>query len=344
MGIQNRNGNALTKEEKQRKARPFVFRFIKVKMILAIVLIVGALAAAGLIKLISLPPSVGTPLANSVRVGNNIVTLIESLEGYIPSMHRNPMNDRYSVALFVAPVDDPTNGRMIPICKGLESGDLRLAHVIGFDGINLWCDLGQLKGVNLKTGEIVDAVKLREANPSLDEYWDDLRRITCYKRLRVTTPDWKRFFEIDPETLKAAPVRVEPGVVERGLGNPLSGPKLASFLKPLEKAGYLHAAIVRSGPDAEPLRLSDPDGFLMIYTAGPERGATLMVARVTAEGKVIWKADTGIDRISLKQILPDKSFPAFVGTRPPVPDKVSEPLVVIINTQSGEISPRSLWR
>ena len=324
-------------------AHRFVSRFIKVLVILTFVVALVVGASVGLKKSLSISTT-GTPIGQSFRAGNHIITLIRTLEGYVPTLHRNTENNRYRIGLLVSPVDDPSHEMLIPISEGFRSNDLQLAHVIGFDGIHVWCDVDQLKGVDLNTGKLVDAAKLSDTNPSLDEYWDDLRRISCYKRLRVTTPDWKRFFEIDPETLKAAPVHVEPGVVERGLGNPLSGPKLASFLKPLEKAGYLHAAIVRSGPDAEPLRLSDPDGFLMIYTERPGLGATLMVARVTPEGEMMWKVDTGLERFSLKQILPDERFPAFVGTSPPVPGKVSEPLLVIIDSQSGEVSPRSLWR
>jgi len=335
MGIQNRNGNALTKEEKQRKARAFVSRFIKVKMILAIVLVVCALAAVGLKGALSISTT-GTSVGQSFRAGNHVVTLIRTLEPYIPTLHRNRENDRYRIGLLVSPVDDPSQERLIPISGGFRSNDLRLTKVIGFDGTNVWCKVDQLQGVNLKTGKLVDAAKLRDANPDLDEYWDDLRRISFDSRLRVTLSDWKHFSEVDPITLKATPVR-QAGITP-------SDSRVESFLKTLAKDGYLNPSFVRSGPNTEPLRLSDPAGFLMVYTEKPGLGATLMVARVTAEGKVIWKADTGIDRISLKQILPDKSFPAFVGTRPPVPDKVSEPLVVIINTQSGEISPRSLWR
>lgn len=35
---------------------------------------------------------------------------------------------------------------------------------------------------------------------------------------------------------------------------------------------------------------------------------------------------------------------AFVSTRPPLPDKLSEPLVVIVDNESGEASTHSLWR
>ena len=62
------------------------------------------------------------------------------------------------------------------------------------------------------------------------------------------------------------------------------------------------------------------------------------------EGKFIWKVDTGIDRFKLEQILPGKDSFAFVGTRPPIPDKVSEPLLVIVDNTTGAIAVHSLWQ
>jgi hypothetical protein len=67
-----------------------------------------------------------------------------------------------------------------------------------------------------------------------------------------------------------------------------------------------------------------------------------VAARVDHSGAVLWQVDTGIDRFSLKQILPGESSTAFVGTRPPVPDKVSEPLLVLVNHADGSARTLSL--
>ena len=47
---------------------------------------------------------------------------------------------------------------------------------------------------------------------------------------------------------------------------------------------------------------------------------------------------------ALQQILPGTDATAFVGTSPPVPDKVSEPLLVIIEHDSGRQVTHSLWQ
>ena len=90
--------------------------------------------------------------------------------------------------------------------------------------------------------------------------------------------------------------------------------------------------------------MSEPDGALMIYTSEPGLKGRLMVARVDTAGTILWKVDTGIDRFKLSQILPGKDSFAFVGTRPPVPDKLSEPLLVIVENRTGAVVTHSLWQ
>jgi hypothetical protein len=45
----------------------------------------------------------------------------------------------------------------------------------------------------------------------------------------------------------------------------------------------------------------------------------------------------------LEQVLPGGRRTAFRGTRPPVPDQVSEPLIVMVDNSTGEIATHSLW-
>jgi hypothetical protein len=107
---------------------------------------------------------------------------------------------------------------------------------------------------------------------------------------------------------------------------------------------YLNAAFLRMNDASEPVRLAAPPGSLMVYTSQPGLKGTLMVARVATVGNILWKVDTGIDRSHLSQILPGERSMAFVGPRPMVPDKVSEPLLVIIDNNSGAVTTTSLWQ
>lgn len=375
----------------------------KLTLLLAAFVLIAAVAAMSFKSMFSIKSPTGVPLGLSIRTPQHIATLIQALEPYVPSLHRNPGNDRYRLALFLFPLDGSSPGKMIPIAKQLPIGDFNLSKVLGCDGTTVWFNLNGIRGVNLKTEKLIGEADLRRANPSLGEPWDDYRRIDFGERLRVTAPDRQRIFEVVPETLQAVPAQPIRGAVQlphtpdvqnflsvgvrptptewlavlspkdaashykpkswlsrlnqaddtkelrrlhRGQLGPEQdrGNREIISLKPISDEEFLNAAFVRTAANAEPLRLSSPDSFLMTYTAEPGLGGTLMAARVDAAGKILWKTDTGIDRFALKQILPDAHRIAFIGTRPPVPDKVSEPIFVIVDNQSGALTTSTLWK
>jgi hypothetical protein len=115
-------------------------------------------------------------------------------------------------------------------------------------------------------------------------------------------------------------------------------------IAPLSEATYLNAALLRLNATEAPLQLADLTSVVMMYTSAPGLHGTLVIACVDLSGKVIWTADTGLDRFLLQQILPDADAFAFVGTRPPVESQLSEPLVVIVDNATGQLKSHSLWR
>jgi hypothetical protein len=376
-------------------------RKAKLMTLLAVIVLILAAAAIGFKSMFSVRSSSGTPLGLSLRTPEHIATLIQTLESYVPSLHRDPSKDRYRLALLLTPQDGSSPGKMIPLAQHRPAGEFSLVKLLGCDGTTLWFNLNGIGGVDLQSGKRIGEAELRRANPSLGESWDDQRRMEFDQRLRVTTADRQRVYEVTPETLQAVPAG--PRVAKFPLGPALqdflsSGvrpsptewlglhsakaaageykPKArlsrlnraedAKELRSLYRAQlgpemdrgnreilsqervfldeYFNAAFVRTGSEADPVRLSEPDSFLMIYTSKPGLGGTVMLARVDATGKILWKTDTGIERFKLAQILPDARFIAFTGTRPPVPDKVSEPILVIVDNQSGVASTVSLWQ
>lgn len=122
------------------------------------------------------------------------------------------------------------------------------------------------------------------------------------------------------------------------------GMRQIQSLTPLAADEYFNAAFVRSANAGEPIRVASPDSLLMAYNASPSLGATVVVARVDSSGKLLWRVDTGIERFKLSQILPGSPWVAFIGTRPPVPDKLSEPLLVRVNSETGAMATTSLWK
>lgn len=115
-------------------------------------------------------------------------------------------------------------------------------------------------------------------------------------------------------------------------------------MAPIGTTEYLNAAFLRMDANAEPLRLQDPESVLMIHTDAPGLGGKLVVSRTDLQGKVLWSAETGLDRYHVSQILPGAEAFAFVGTRPPVEGKLSEPLVVLVDNATGRSTAHSLWR
>lgn len=380
-----------------------VTRLSTMKLKLALVVLAAVAVAVAARSMFTIASPTGFPLGPSVRTPQHIATLIQALEPYVPSLHRDPANDRYRLALFLYPVDGHSNGRMVPIVKERPVGDFRLARLLGSDSRTVWFAFNGIGGVDLASGKLVGSADLRRANPTLAEAWDDPRRASVERRLRVASPDRQTVLEVDPQTLKAAPVRVEraqtnlPFAVEakdflsagahpspgewlglhsaseaerdyrprsrlagsvhpadakepRRLYRGALGPELDRgyreilSMQALGGDEYLNAAFVRAGFRQQPLRLSSPDGYLMIYTSAPGLAGTLVVARTDMSGKLLWKADTGIDRFKLSQILPDERFPAFIGTRPAVPDKVPEPILVVVDTRSGASTTSTLWK
>lgn len=115
-------------------------------------------------------------------------------------------------------------------------------------------------------------------------------------------------------------------------------------IAPLNETEYLEAAFLRMNEKSEPLRLSEPASTLMIHTSAPGGAGTLVVSRIDDQGNLLWSTDTNLDRFKLKQILPGQDVLAFVGERPPTPDKLSEPLIVLVDVKTGKLTSHSLWR
>jgi hypothetical protein len=382
------------------------WRSLQLKLAVGVLVVACAVAAVVWFKntVLVIESSTGTPFGSSVRADDRIATLIQALEPYTPSLHRDPSKDRYRMGLHLVPVDGSAPGRLIPIVGDQPVASFRLAKILGSDGRTLWFDVNGIGGVDLRTYKRVTAADLRRANPSLAaHWWEDTRGMEVDGRLRLASRDRQEVLEVDPATLKAAPVATpqrssrppfaptpaaylgagfftaptewlglhSPAEVERelkpnawlrrvvraqdarelrrfyrGVLDPDPGGARSRIVSmtPLGDDAYLNAAFLRMDEKSEPLRLSNPDGALIAYTSAPGLKGTLMVARVDTAGNVLWKTDTGIDRFKLSQILPGDPFMAFVGPRPAVPDKVPEPLLVILDNRTGKVAASTLWQ
>lgn len=105
---------------------------------------------------------------------------------------------------------------------------------------------------------------------------------------------------------------------------------------------YRAANFLRAKPGGPLLLAGSPEGAFLIHRVGAQLFAPFHLTRLAPDGKPQWNADTDIGR--LEQILPDEKIIAIIGTRPVVPDKVPEPILVLINTSNGAMTTLSLWR
>lgn len=118
-------------------------------------------------------------------------------------------------------------------------------------------------------------------------------------------------------------------------------PPIQSFAKLSEKE-YRAATFLRSKPSGPIHRATNPDSVFLIHRAGTELFAPYTLTRLAPDGKELWSADTGLGR--LEQVLPSDKTIVLKGERTPVPNKVPEPIVVLINTTTGATNTVSLWR
>ena len=138
----------------------------------------------------------------------------------------------------------------------------------------------------------------------------------------------------------------QPRQLYRAILEPATRPSYQSIVSiaALGDASYLNGAFLRLDDASEALRLAVPDSALMVYTGEPGVSGTLRFARMDVGGRILWNVDTGIDRFHLAQILTGERSTAFIGTRPAVSGRVSEPLLVIVDHRQGAVTAHSLWQ
>lgn len=311
-------------------------------------------------KTLSIDPGKGTPIGWSVRADGHVATLIQNLEPYIPSLNRDHSKNTYSVGIFLVPVDG-SKPRFIPISSEHPANSLGLVRILGGDGRNMWFDVNGVGAVDLNSYALLTGAALGDAPPgNLKGAVPDRLSPRIGSALStgffIHEKEW--FGLLSPEEAQGeyAPRKWLRRVTHaesmkrmrrfhRGtLGDNYGNSRRIVAMEPFGDAEYLNAAFLRLDDTNEPFRLQDPDGTLMMHTSEPGMKGTVMVSRVSTDGRIIWQVDTEIDRFKLSQIMPGEDATAFVGTRLPVPDKVPEPLLVIVEHATGLVARHSLWR
>lgn len=349
-----------TPQERTAAAWYHNYRSLRLKLALVVgVLALAAAAIAFLMKsLLTIDPGKGAPFGHAVRTDRHVAVLIQHLEAYIPSLHRDHSKDTYSVSLFIVPLDGGAP-KLVKVREGLSASSFSLAKVLGSDGRALWYDIGGVGAIDLKTFKPLPPAELRDPpepkrtsalplGPRVEDHLAAGLYSSPTTWLGLHSPD-EAARDLKPgfslKRVRDADNAKQQRRFHRAALSPEAGPRGQAILSnaPLGEATYLNAAFLRLQDAAEPIRLRDPAGALIVFTSGPGLKGTAVLARVDLDGRVLWKTDTGLDRFDLRQIMPGEASTVFFGTRPPEDGQVPEPLLVIVEHGSGQARTISLW-
>jgi hypothetical protein len=304
--------------------------------------------------------TIGSPWGPSARIGATIATLIVRQEPYIPSLHRDPGKDRYRMSLLLHDAADPSVRRLVTLVREQPASVLNLSRIAGVangrflfqvpgDGAYV-IDGGRLLGAAELHGAGADAraprgmsmMDLATGERALLLMLSSACETDEHRLLALLTPaeaasGYRVGLSIPrdptPDVLRGAR-QLYRGTIEReGTRRPLRS------LDPLTDEIFHDAAFVRTARGGDALRLGE--GLLMLYRSAPRGEGELVAARVDAAGNIAWRVPTGIG--ALLDVLPDPQRPAFVGTRPAVPDQVPEPILVVLDAAGGAPVTHSLW-
>lgn len=359
-------GDASTSDP-QAKAAAFMRRLSSWKAKMALTLGLGALAfalLAWLARSFLSVETIGTPIGASARAGDAIATLVQRLEPYVPSLHRDPSRDRYSLGLLLHGRDEAVAPRWIPIASGLEGSAATHAKFLGDDGTRLWFRAPEIGAYDHRVGRLLTAEELRkdprakppERAPAIEDYAAPERALLLFLSACASIDDERwlavrsahdaesehRLGGTAPRTApcerSADPRALYVGKLARQEGRAILAEIAVLAGDPLWNGGF-----VRAERNGAPLLLADPPGVLLLHESQRYRAGTSRLARLDRDGRALWSLDLGLGE--LLQILPDAERPAFVGTRPKVPDQVPEPLLVVVDVRTGRARTHSLlWR
>lgn len=292
------------------EAKAFFWRYNKVKSQMAMIVLVlivialGALIAGrGALTI----KTTGTPIGASARAGDFIATPIGRLEPYVPSLDRNHGNDKYSIGLLIHSARDEKIRRYVEAAKGQSGSVFGVVKITGASDGFIFFDAPE--------SVVVDVSKAR--------------LLSAEEAVRIAAP----------ERPKGAAALVALATAERRLEGFLAAPGEDGAPTALDVEGDIHDLKFLRASSYGPLLAADGDLFA-IFRTRPYQGGVLEFARVSASGAVLWRTQTPLG--ALDEALPDAALPVLVGARPREEGKVPEPLLIVIDAETGAATAHSL--
>jgi hypothetical protein len=188
----------------------WVHRYRELRFKVGLIVLALALVFAGMMwvktRVLVVQPGKGVPIGSTARNETHLATLISQLQPYTPSLHRDGSTDRFTLSLFIVPLDS-SPPQTVRLVRDLPPGSYALARVIGSDGGTMWIDINGLYGVDLRTHAIVTEADVVKANPELDpNMLSHTRGMDIVNgRLQMMTHDRSGAWTLEPATLKAVP-------------------------------------------------------------------------------------------------------------------------------------------
>lgn len=348
----------------QQASAQFVRRFTRLRATAGIGFGVGA-AVLGLIAWIGRAAlsieTTGTRFGDSVRVGNVIATMMQRLEPYVPSLHRDASKDRYSVGVLLHAADGSVPPRYLEIEGGLTGGSVQTVQFIGTDATRIWFRASEVGAIDLATGRLLSAAELAKVQSLAPKPTGRLIDLASGERARdlhlamaglLSPTEWiatasEATVKSDFKTGSTAKPVVD---CERSSGPDLvftaqvdrseSRPRLEGIVAQPNPPVY-HASLLRTSRDGPLLVLAGPTSVLRLHWKSQYRSGTVFLSRLDASGTALWECDLGLAK--LDEVLPDPLRPAFIGTRPTPANSVAEPVLVIVDAATGSVRTHSLW-
>jgi hypothetical protein len=337
----------------------------KMAMFVGILVAVGA-TVLWLVKSMFSIATTGSPIGDSVRAGDTVATLIQRLEPYVPSLHRDPSKDRYSIGILLYDLTGTVAPRYREIGGGHAGGALSLSRLLGADSDWVLFQAPELGALEARTGRIVrdaefEAVRaridggrpastsplaaMRSADRALLAQLASGGRVSPTRMLLLgdlaTLAREHRIGSSIREVLDASRTRepVRPFIAEVVESNARS--TIASLTQCPGEPFY-HAGFVRAGTDGPLLVLDEPRSVLCLHEPQRFPQSNVRLSRLDLDGNSVWQVDLGID--VLEQVLPAHDRLVLRGKLPAAPSTVPTPVLVVIELRSGTLTTHPLLR
>ncbi|MBK9129886.1 MAG: hypothetical protein IPM13_19225 [Phycisphaerales bacterium] len=343
---------------------PLTYSRLEAKMALwlgSVVLVLALVAWLG--RGLFMIETTGAPLGDSVRVGDTIATLIQRLEPYVPSLHRDHGKDTYSTGLLLHTAGSVAKPEYVPIARGYQAGSLQLSKFLACDAERLRFRAPEAGAYDLRRRRLLTPEEQQRDTPPAPPRTDpradlakgdDALLLSLAAAGSVSATRWLGVLS-DAEAKRdhasgkvASPlVRLDRSNEARALyvADLTEGDARARVATLQARGGepMFNGGFLRTARNGSLLRLAEPPGLLLVFETQRYREGTVSLARLDDDGRELWRVDLGLGE--LQQVLPDRDRPAFLGTRPRVPGKVPEPVLVVVDARTRATTTWSLlWK